>query len=72
MFFYCSTLKKLNLKNLNTYNVIYIGDMFSGCKLLKEVNIDEFIITNPTYETDMFQGCPKELVNKINSIRKNK
>ena len=31
MFFYCSSLKELNLNNFNTNNVTDMSDMFKGC-----------------------------------------
>ena len=31
MFFYCSSLKELNLNNFNTNNVINMSWMFHGC-----------------------------------------
>ena len=31
MFFGCSSLKELNLNNLNTNNVTNMSDMFFGC-----------------------------------------
>jgi len=33
MFHGCSSLKKINLSNFNTYNVTDLSNMFNECKL---------------------------------------
>ena len=44
MFCDCSSLKKLNIDNFNTNNVIDMSYMFSGCSSLKELNLNILIL----------------------------
>ena len=67
MFFECSSLKELNLKNFNTNNVTNMNSMFSGCSSLKKLNISNFNINNVTSMLYMFEGCSEELKSKIRS-----
>jgi surface protein len=39
MFYYCNSLKSLDLSNFNTQNVTEMYGMFSGCESLKRENI---------------------------------
>ena len=56
MFFGYSSLKELNLSNLNTNNVTDMSCMFSGCSSLKELNLSDFY-NNVTDMAFMFSGC---------------
>ena len=57
MFFQCSGLTELDLKNFNTTNVMYIRSMFSLCNSLKKLNIKNFNTENVTDMQYMFSGC---------------
>ena len=46
MFDGCFSLKKLNLSNFNTNNVIDMSYMFNGCKSIKEINLSNFNTNN--------------------------
>ena len=46
MFSGCESLKKLNLSNLNTKNVIDMSSMFKGCKSLEELNLSNLDTQN--------------------------
>ena len=57
MFWGCSALTSLDLKNFNTRKVAYMYEMFSGCAALRTIN------SNTTWQCqvskDMFVGCTK-------------
>ena len=67
MFKDCSSLKKLNLNNFNTSNVINMNSMFYGCSSLEELNLNSFNTNNVLYMGNMFFHCPDELIKKIKS-----
>ena len=70
MFYKCSSLKGLNLKNVNTHNVTKMDSMFSGCSSLKELNLNNFNTHNVTDISYMFCECSslKELnLNNFNT-----
>ena len=71
MFSYCSSLKKLNLSNFNTNNVIDMIGIFYKCLSLKELNISNFNIKKVAYMIDMFYKCSEELKKKIKEQNKN-
>ena len=64
MFHGCSSIKKLNLSNFNTNNVINMAYMFYNCRALRELNIS-FNTNNVMDKNSMFKKCPNELINKI-------
>ena len=56
MFYYCSSLKELNLSNFNTNNVTDMSYMFAGCSSLKELNLTRFNTNNVTkYGRNVFE-----------------
>ena len=57
MFYGCSNLTKLNLKNFNTTNVENMIGMFSNCNRLKELDLQNFNTTKVTNMLHMFYGC---------------
>ena len=57
MFSGCSSLKEINLSNINTNNVTDMSWMFYKCSLLKEINLSNFNINNVTDMSEMFYGC---------------
>ena len=71
MFHRCSSLKELNLSNLNTNNVTNMGGMFYGCYSLIELNLSNFNTNNVTNMRGMFYGCSAQFQNKIRAQYKN-
>ena len=66
MFNGCSSLKKLNIYNFNTNNVIKMLRIFSGCSSLNELIIANLNIDHAIYkDDDIFKECSKELKIKI-------
>ena len=57
MFCGCSSLKKIDLSNFNTQNVINMSDMFHGCSSLKNIDLSNFNTQNVTDMSYMFCGC---------------
>ena len=57
MFYYCTSLEKVELSNFNTFNLTDISAMFCFCSSLKELNISNFIITNIIYINALFSYC---------------
>ena len=45
------------IQYLNTSDVTFMGDMFSGCSSLTNLDLSGFITTNVTDMTQMFDGC---------------
>ena len=50
-------IKKIELSNFNTKNVIHFEDMFSGCSSLLELNLSNFHTSNAKNMMGMFYGC---------------
>ena len=71
MFNECSSIKELNLNNVNTNNVTNMECMFGGCSSLKELNLNNFNTNNVTNMSWMFWGCSDDLKMKIKSEIKN-
>ena len=57
MFWGCSALTSLDLKNFNTQNVTDMRYMFSGCSGLPSLDLSHFDTQNVTYMYEMFSGC---------------
>ena len=70
MFFFCLSLKELNLNNFNTNNVTDMSEMFLKCSLLKELNFNNFKTNNVTAMHSMFRGCSHDLIMKVRSEKK--
>ena len=71
MFYYCSSLKELDVSKFNTTNVTDMNHMFSGCSSLKELNLNNFNTNNVTNMCSMFFSCSNELIMKIKIQYKN-
>ena len=71
MFSGCTSLKELDISNLNTNNVKLMNSMFNDCSSLKELNVSNFNINNIFYMRSIFAGCPDEQKNKIVEQNKN-
>ena len=71
MFHACSSLKELNLSNLNSNNVTDMGTMFFQCSSLKDLNLSNFNTNNVTDMRSMFYGCSEQFQNKIKIKYKN-
>lgn len=57
MFLNCSSLKSLDLLNLDTSNVSNMSRMFSGCSGLTSLNVSTFQTENVVDFSFMFQNC---------------
>ena len=57
MFSECGSLKKLNLSNFNTDNVINMSRMFFGCSALRELDISNFNTHKIVNMNNMFSHC---------------
>ena len=57
MFWGCSALTSLDLKNFNTQNVTDMGYMFSGCSGLPSLDLSHFNTQNVTDMREMFMWC---------------
>ena len=57
MFWGCSALTSLDLKNFNTQNVTDMSWMFNGCSGLTSLDVSHFNTQNVTYMSDMFSSC---------------
>ena len=57
MFNECSSLKKLNINNLNTNKVKEMSWMFNYCNSLDKLNLSNFDTSNVTDMDNMFRYC---------------
>ena len=57
MFWGCSALTSLDLKNFNTQNVTDMSSMFWGCSALTSLDLKNFNTQNVTDMSVMFNGC---------------
>ena len=58
MFFMCSGLTTLNLRNFDTSNVINMQSMFYGCTKLKTITVGlDWSTQNVTESSEMFSDC---------------
>ncbi len=59
MFYYCMTLKTLDLSKFNTSNVTDMSSMFENCQELGTLNLSSFNTSNVTNMSNMFNNCKK-------------
>ena len=71
MFYGCSSLKELNVINLNTNNITKMNGMFYGCSSLTNINLSNFYTDKVTNMSDMFFGCSTILIKRIKAKYKN-
>ena len=57
LFFFCTSLKEINLSKFNTTNVEYICYMFYGCRSLTELNLYNFNTNNSIDMRSIFEKC---------------
>ena len=57
MFYGCENIKKLNLSNFYTKNIINMGGMFFGCSSLTDINLTNFNSQNVINMNHMFCKC---------------
>lgn len=57
MFYYCSNITSLELKNWDTSNVTNMGGMFQGCSRLTSLDLSSWDTSNVTNMSTMFFGC---------------
>ena len=80
MFYYCSSLKSIDLSSFNTTKVYNISCLFAGCCSLKSIDLSSFNTTNVNNMSGMFYECSslkkenikfnnsdKKLLNEINN-----
>ena len=70
MFYFCCSLKNLDLSNFNTNKVASISLMFSFCSSLQNLNLSNFIIHDDTNMKCVLTFCIKlnsVIVNKNNN-----
>ena len=53
----CTSLKKVNLSNLDTIKVTNMGHMFSQCISLESIDVSTFDTSNVLYMDNMFLNC---------------
>ena len=53
----CTSLKKVNLSNLDTSKVDNMGHMFAYCKSLESIDLSGFNTSNVLYLDNMFLNC---------------
>ena len=57
MFYFCSSLKKINVSNFNTSNVTNMNYMFNCCTSLNELNVSNFKLNKIKKMGSMFYNC---------------
>ena len=57
MFYGCSSLTSLNLRNFDTGQANQMWNMFRGCSSLVSLDLTNFDITNVTDVDNLFDGC---------------
>ena len=57
MFYGCENIKKLNLSNFYTKNIINMSSMFFGCSSLTDINLTNFNSQNVINMNHMFCKC---------------
>ena len=57
MFHNCTSLKSINLKNVNTSSANNMNGMFELCSSLETLNLSSFDTSKVTTMTQMFYGC---------------
>jgi surface protein len=62
MFESCFSLKKLNLSNFNTANVINMDKMFSSCSNLDDLDISSFKLSKCKSNQNMFDNTKEILL----------
>ena len=71
MFEGCISLKKLDISNFNTINVLNMSHMFLSCKSLEKINLSNFRINNVINMNLMFIGCSNNLKKLVKEQNKN-
>jgi len=66
MFYWCESLKNIDLSHFNTQNDTNMEFMFYECKSLKNIDLSNFNTENVTNMDSMFHGCKS--LNKENVI----
>lgn len=57
LFSECSNLTSVDLRHLDSSNVINMNSMFQGCKNLENIEWGDFNTSNVKYMANMFSGC---------------
>ena len=56
LFYYLTNLEELSLKDVDTSNIVDMGNMFNGCSKLEELDISSFDTSSVTVMSAMFSG----------------
>ena len=56
-FYYCTSIKSINLSNFNTKNLELASSMFEGCKSLTSINLSSWVNTNLYNVLNIFKNC---------------
>lgn len=70
MFSGCSSLKKLDISNFNTDNLVSMWNMFYNCNSLVDLDISNFNLKKVEYMKGAFEKCPDELIKKVKADNK--
>ena len=57
MFYYCESLRSLDVSSFNTKNVTNMGSMFYNCESLRSLDVSRFNTKNVTNMGSMFYNC---------------
>jgi len=57
MFYYCNSLKSIDLSSFKTWKVIYMDAMFYNCRSLKSIDLSNFDTSKVTDLDSMLYGC---------------
>lgn len=68
MFYYCPSLKSLDLSTFNTANVTDMSGMFFSCDSLVSLNVSGFNTSNVTKMDNMFNSCLQLLALDVSSF----
>lgn len=68
MFYYCTSLKSLDLSTFNTANVTDMSGMFFSCDSLVSLNVSGFNTSKVTKMDNMFNTCPQLLALDVSSF----
>lgn len=68
MFYYCTSLKSLDLSTFNTANVTDMSGMFFSCDSLTSLNVSGFNTSKVTKMDNMFNTCPQLLALDVSSF----
>lgn len=72
MFFWCHSLKTIDVSSFNTENVVSMSGMFDGCASLTTLNVSNFKTDNVNSMENMFDGCTSLTTLDLSNFKTNK